>query len=163
MSLNVSIATSCLLWARRSGPHPTPCGGHEIFVIDWWNRTRAAVVAKARLPCPFHQFRLVMLHKSCAIESAVLRAVSDRPAYCRTRQDFVTRVLPSHRQGSQVPAFCAWHTRAIRVGRLMTRRALQRRNAFALRPAHDIELMAMAIIALLRMITGSVAVDAAWM
>src|SRR5713226_4033075 len=45
----------------------------------------------------------------------------------------------------------------------MTGRALQRRNALALRTAHHVEEVAMSVIALLRIVAISVAVDAAWM
>src|SRR5260370_18674853 len=50
---------------------------------------------------------------------------------------------------------------AVGVGLLVTGHALQRRNTLALGPAHDIGEMVMPIVALLRMVRGGVAVDAA--
>src|SRR5438093_6070451 len=101
-----------------------------------------------------------MLHQSCAI---VLRAVRNRPAYRGTRQDFVIRVLPSHRKRRQMPVGRARHTRAVRVRRLVAGRALQRSNAFALRPTHHVEPMPMSVVGLLRITVCGVAVDAARM
>src|SRR5204863_10031747 len=153
------FATSCLLRARHSCLYPIPGGSHELFDVDRRNRTRTAVIAQAGLPRPFHQFSLMMLYQSCAIQSAVLRAVRYRVAHCGTRADLVSRVLPLHRKWRQMPAFRAWHARAVCIGRLMTSRTLQCGNTFALWAAHYIKEVAMSVIALLWIIAGGVTVD----
>src|SRR5579872_7189570 len=85
-----------LLRAGHSGLYPISCGVYELFITDPRQGPRCAVIAESGTPAPLHQFSLVMLHQSWAIKSAILRAVSDRSAHRRTRQDLVIRVLPSH-------------------------------------------------------------------
>jgi hypothetical protein len=109
------------------------------------------------------RFRLMMFQKSGSIHIAILGAIADRFADVGARQDFVIRVLPLHRQRSQMPVLAAGNARAIRVGALMTSSAVQRRHAFAFGASDNVKRMAVPVIALLRILGGGVAIDATGM
>ena len=72
----------------------------------------------------------------------------------------VVQVLPLHGERRQLPAGSARHAGAVGIYSLMTRRAGERRNAAALRSAYDVEQVGMAIIALLGVARGGMAIDA---
>jgi len=75
----------------------------------------------------------------------------------------VVQVLPLHGERRQLPAGSARHAGAVGIRSLMARRAGERGNAAASRSAYDVEQVGMAIIALLGVARGSMAIDAARM
>jgi len=74
----------------------------------------------------------------------------------------IVRVLPAHRQRREMPIWSTRYARAVGVNFLMTTDATQRRHTSALSTAYDVCEVAMAIVALLRIVCGGVTVDAAW-
>ena len=104
-----------------------------------------------------------MLQQTRAIQVMVLQSVNEGAAYRGIGQRLVVRVLPSHGQWRQIPVMPAWHAGAVRITFLMTRRAVQRRDAFAFRTTHDIGKVTPAIVALLRIICRRMTIDASRM
>src|ERR1700749_3829994 len=102
-----------------------------------------------------------MLYQRLPVEVAVLRAVADRAAHGRARKGLVVLVLPAHRERREMPVVPAGDARAVRVALLMTGHAVERGNAVAFAAAHDVREVAVAVVALLRVVRRRVAVDAA--
>jgi hypothetical protein len=73
----------------------------------------------------------------------------------------VVDVLPAHLEWREVPVVTTGNACAVGVGFLMTTGAVQTRNAFAFRTAHDIRDVTMSIVALLWIVCSGVTVDAA--
>ena len=149
------------LRAWRSGLDPLASGRDEFRVRERRQRPHTAVDSAAGLECPEYE-RLfgVMLQQSGAVPIVVLRSIRDRTADFCARQDLVVQILPLHRQRRQVPVMRAGQAGAVRVGVLMASNTLQRRNPFALWPAHHVREMPVPVIALLRVVRGRMAVDA---
>jgi hypothetical protein len=75
----------------------------------------------------------------------------------------IVDILPTHLEWREMPIVTAGNTSAIGVGFLMATGAVQTGNAFAFRTTHDIRDVTTPVVALLRIVSGGVTVDAARM
>src|ERR1051326_126875 len=96
-----------LLWILRTGHScidPSPRSRNKLLVGKRRQRALSAVAAVTGLESPEHQrFLLMMSQYGGTVEIVILRAIGERAANVRTRQDVIVRILPLHRQRSQVP------------------------------------------------------------
>src|SRR6266446_10696547 len=158
----MTISGSAIPWTGRSRLDPSARGGDELLMRQRGQGARSTVDPTAGLEGPTDEgLFFVVFQEPRSIEVVVFRAICNGPADLGAGQDLPARVLPPHRQRRQVPAMPARYAGAFGVGLLVTGHALQRRNTLALGPAHDVGEVAMPIVALLRVVRGSVAVDAA--
>jgi len=102
-----------------------------------------------------------MFQQTWAIEIVVPRTVSYLATDSSTRERTIVDVLPAHFEWRKVPVVTTGNARAVGVCFLMTTGAIQTRNAFAFRTAHDIRDVPVSIVALLWIVRGGVTVDAA--
>ena len=104
-----------------------------------------------------------MLQEAGSIKVVILRSIRHCSADGAARHDLIAHVLPLHRQRCQMPPRRSRHARAVGIDPLVTGGAREGGNAHACLTAHDIETMTVPVVALLRIVRGGVAVDAAWM
>src|SRR5690349_16409648 len=103
-----------------------------------------------------------MLQEAGPVEAVILRAIGYGTTHCGARSGLIVRVLPFHGEGSQVPARSTGHSGAVCICLLMTGRAGEGRHTIPRRTAHDVGKVTVAIVTLLRIVGGGVAVDARW-
>jgi hypothetical protein len=103
----------------------------------------------------------VVLQKARSVEAVIFRAIDERATHRGAAQYMIVQILPPHRERSQVPAVRAGDAGSVCVFLLMAAGAIQSRDAFPFRASYDVGKVAMAIVSLLRVVGGCVAVDAA--
>jgi hypothetical protein len=104
-----------------------------------------------------------MLQQSRTVEVVVLRTIDQCAADSGARKWSIVYVLPLHREWRQVPVVTTGNASALSVSFLMAAGTAQTWNTLSFRTAHDIGDVPPSFIALLRIFSRSVTVDAARM
>jgi len=144
--------------AWRTCLDPLPGRVDKLRVRHRRQRPRSSVGTLPRIERPANERLLfVMFQEVRSIEQAQNGATN-----VPTRKRPVFEVLPSHRQRRKMPVRRAGNTGAVRVRRLMARRAIQRRYTLPFRTPNYIRNVTMPIVTLLRIVRCRVAVDASW-
>lgn len=102
---------------------------------------------------------LMMLQDGQTIKIAILRAIGKRLTNLRTGKELAIYVLPPHGQWREMPA---WGTgdACAGIGALVAGHTVQSRHTSAFGTANNVEQVLVAIITLVWMVRGSVAIDA---
>lgn len=104
-----------------------------------------------------------MFQDGGTVEIVILHTIGKRLADQSARKDFVLGILPLHGQRRQMPVVRTGNARAVCIRALMTRGAVQAGHAFASGAADHVKQMAVAVVALLRIVRGGVATNATGM
>ena len=101
-----------------------------------------------------------MFQQAWTIEAVVLRTIGERAANGGARKRSIVQVLPLHREWREMPVVTAGNAGAVCICFLMAAGAFQTGHACASHSTHDVGEVTLSIIALLRVVRSSVAVNA---
>src|SRR5262249_27475243 len=117
-----------------------------------------------RSPGPGHE-RLfgVMFDELSGAALSIAALVGERTAQLAACHAHTGRALPRHRQRREAPALGAWHTGGIGIDVVMAQRPLRRGGTVTMGATHNLVQVAMAVVALTRVVGAGVAVQASRM